>query len=162
MLGGKRVNREQRSIAISAARSLIFNTILDARVRNRTWNQVLDGELVNLDGSGSVFGAETVTAVLRQRCLDQDIHPTASLWGEGAPQPTGQVALLELEVAADFEEFTAGLTKARVDAGHRSLRLRADELRYEIDGEALRLSFRLPKGAYATALLRELVQTGLE
>lgn len=162
VLAGKRVKKEQRSIAISAARSLVFNAILDARVRSGTWNQILDGELVNLNGTGSVFAAEVATAELRRRCSDQDIHPTASLWGDGAPGSTGQVALFEQEVASSFDELTSGLVKARIDAGHRPLRLLASDLQYEFDAGTLVLRFSLTKGAFATALLRELVQSGFE
>lgn len=162
VLAGKRVKREQRSIAISAARSLVFNAILDSRVRSGSWNQVLDGELVNLDGSGSVFAADVATEELRQRCSELDIHPTASLWGDAAPVSTGPVALLEQEIAASFLDLTDGLVKARIDASHRPLRLLANDLDFAFDAETLVLSFALIRGAFATALLRELVQTRFE
>ena len=85
VLAGKRVKRDTRSIAISAARSFLFNHILDARVRDGSWNQLLDGERANLDGSGSVFDVTTVDDELRERCEQLDLHPTATLWGDGAP-----------------------------------------------------------------------------
>jgi tRNA pseudouridine13 synthase len=162
VLAGKRVKREHRSIAISTARSLIFNAILAKRVQDGTWNKILDGELANLNGSGSVFASEGLSVELERRCREQDIHPTASMWGDGAPRSTRQVAGLEHDVAADYAELADGLTKARVDAGHRPLRLLATNMHHEFEEETLSLGFSLSKGAFATALLRELCQTGLE
>ncbi|MBT8103881.1 MAG: tRNA pseudouridine(13) synthase TruD, partial [Gammaproteobacteria bacterium] len=48
---GKRLPRHKRSIAISAARSYLFNQILDARVRDQSWNRLVSGDVANLDGS---------------------------------------------------------------------------------------------------------------
>ncbi|MFQ5610281.1 MAG: tRNA pseudouridine(13) synthase TruD, partial [Woeseiaceae bacterium] len=53
MFAGKRLKRDKRSIAISAARSYIFNRTLDARVRDGSWNSLRAGDLANLDGTGS-------------------------------------------------------------------------------------------------------------
>ncbi|MDG2376182.1 MAG: tRNA pseudouridine(13) synthase TruD, partial [Woeseiaceae bacterium] len=52
---GKRMKRDLRSIAISAARSLIFNEVLSARVAGGSWSRLVSGEPANLDGSGSIF-----------------------------------------------------------------------------------------------------------
>ena len=144
VLAGKRVKRDARGMAISSARSLIFNAIVDARVRDGSWNQILDGELANLDGTGSVFAVDAVNDELERRCREQDIHPTATLWGDAAPGSTGATAALEQSVAARFEEFTVGLHKARVDASQRPLRLLAQDLSHEFvdDGLLLRLRAR--------------------
>ena len=77
VFAGRRVKRDKRSIAISSARSLLFNHILENRVRNGTWNQLQAGDLANLDGSGSVFAVGDVTTDLSDRCKASDIHPTS-------------------------------------------------------------------------------------
>ncbi len=51
------------------------------RVSDGTWNRLLPGEIVNLDGSGSVFVADVIDAALEERCARLDIHPTGPLWG---------------------------------------------------------------------------------
>src|SRR5690606_10461431 len=56
----KQAPREQNSMELSAARSLIFNEILAARVRDGSWNTGLAGEVFNLDGSGSIFASEVM------------------------------------------------------------------------------------------------------
>ena len=157
VLSGKRVRREQRSIAISAARSFLFNEILAARVSAGTWDSLIDGDLANLDGSGSVFSVESVDETLIARCTAFDIHPTATLWGDGAPLTSAAAADIEKGAVAGYTELTEGLVNARIDAGSRPLRLRLAETSIEFDDGIFWLSFRLPKGAFATSVIRELV-----
>lgn len=159
MFAGRRLSRAKRSIALSAARSLIFNTILDRRVTHGSWNQILPGELANLDGSASVFAVETVDDELVRRCQEQDIHPSATLWGDGSPRSTGEVAALEEEVAAQYPQIVAGLVAARMEPASRSLRLRVSDLAWQIETDVVWLEFTLAKGGYATTVLREITAT---
>jgi tRNA pseudouridine13 synthase len=69
LFSGARLKRDKRSIAISAARSFLFNEILSARVTDGSWERVLPGEMVNLDGTGSVFHAEAVDETIERRGL---------------------------------------------------------------------------------------------
>lgn len=156
LFSGRRLTRAKRSIAISAVRSFLFNEILDTRVRDGSWERILPGELANLDGSGSVFAVDQLTADIEDRCADFDIHATASLWGRKAPCATGDVAMLENTVVAQYPELCDGLVNARVDASSRALRLRPQDLKWQIEDDALWLEFQLPKGSFATSVLREI------
>ena len=51
-----RDGRIQRGFALSAARSEIFNRVVEERVRRGDWNRLLPGEAVMLDGRRSFFG----------------------------------------------------------------------------------------------------------
>lgn len=156
MFAGKRLRRESRGHALSAARSCIFNAILSRRVAGKNWNRLLPGDLANLDGSGSVFPIDDVSDELQLRCREQDIHASATLWGDGAPLVAGAAALIENSVAAEFSTLADGLCKARVDAASRALRARVADLVVQLDDGAIWLEFRLSRGAYATAVLREI------
>ena len=156
---GARTSRHRRSIALSAARSLLFNEILDARVRAGNWNRLLPGERANLDGSGSVFAVSDVDDELRRRANTLDIHPSATLWGCGAPFSTATAARLETEVVANFRALAEGLQDAGVGADSRALRLRVQDLAWEIDGDRLWLEFFLRRGGFATAVIREIAMT---
>lgn len=153
---GDRLSRDKRSIAISAARSFVFNEILAARVIENSWNHICQGDVVNLDGSASVFMVTEVDDKLQQRCDVLDIHPTGSLWGSGAPLGSHEIAELERTVACAYPELLEGLQSVSMDASSRALRLPVRELRWDIDPDALWLEFRLPRGAYATVVLREI------
>ena len=159
VFAGRRVKRDKRSIAISAARSFLFNSILENRVRDGTWNRLKAGDLANLDGSGSVFPVHELTADLTARCKESDLHPTGTLWGDGAPLTTGDVAVAELAAVSDYEPLVTGLTNTRVDASSRALRMAVLDVSVEFDAGVAWLTFGLQKGSYATAVIRELAKT---
>jgi len=145
---GKRLPRHKRSIAISTARSFLFNQILDARVRDASWNTMVEGDVANLDGTGSVFDVTDPDDEIRRRCTEMDIHPTAPLAGDGSEG---------YPVFDQHPEWMKAFANARVDPGTRSLRLRVSDLESDLDDDSMTLRFSLGRGAYATAVLREMV-----
>ncbi len=153
---GEGVDRRRRGFAISAARSLMFNAVLDARIRRGDWNRLLPGDLANLDGTGSVFPVAAVDAGLISRCQRLDIHPSATLWGRGAPRTGAVPAEVEQRVAANLPEYTRGLEAAGVDAGTRALRVRIAAFEWEIMPDVLWLGFSLRRGGFATSVIREI------
>lgn len=156
LFAGGRLRRDQRSMALSAARALIFNAILDARVDAGLWDRLVPGDLANLDGSGSLFAVDAVDAELEDRLRRQDVHPTASLWGRHrATRPTGEAEAIEAVVLEEFDGFARGLEGAGLDASWRSCRVVPRSLTAMLVPGRIELSFTLPAGAFATAVLRE-------
>lgn len=151
-------DRFERSFALSAARSAIFNAVLARRVAQGTWNQLQAGDIANLDGSNSIFAVDVLDDVLAERCRQLDIHPSGPLWGRGEPATQGAVAELERQIAGDFDLFCEGLSKAGLDQERRALRMRVSELSWSIDADRLTLKFRLPRGTFATTALHELLE----
>lgn len=156
--GGATPDRIERGFALSAARSAIFNAVLAARVGQDAWHRLQSGDVANLDGSGSIFGVDAVDATLRERCERLDIHPTGPMWGAGSPGSTGTVAQLEQQIADRFPSLAAGLSAAGLQAERRALRVRVQSLQWGFEGADMRLAFRLPRGAFATAVLHELTE----
>ena len=155
--GGPEPRRAERGFALSAARSLIFNAVLAERIAAGSWESAAPGDPVGLDGRGSWFIAEAGDNALPERLAALDVHPTGPLWGRGEPPGNGPGAELERDVADRFSEFADGLAAAGLEQERRALRLRVRELAWSIEGNVLELSFGLPAGAYATAVLRELI-----
>lgn len=159
MFGGRRVERDKRSMLLSAARSQIFNNVLAARVERDAWDTPLSGEIWSLAGSRSWFGPEPFSDELAARLGRADIHPSGPLWGQGEPPTQQEAGLLEREVAAQDGDLVAGLVAARMDQERRPLRLLPKDLHWRwLDDSALELVFELPAGAYATVVVRELAQ----
>ena len=159
MFAGRRVRREQRTLLLSAARSELFNRVLDARVRAQCWDAPLDGEVWMLDGSRSVFGPEPFNDALAQRLAAFDIHPTGPLWGRGELRSTSACADLEQAALADEDALAlrAGLEAEGLKQERRALRLKPASLEWDWPADdVLRLRFALPPGAYATVVLGEL------
>lgn len=157
MFAGQRVQRAQRSILLSAARSELFNAVLAARVGQGCWDSGREGEVWMLDGSRSVFGPEPPSAALRERAGRLDIHPTGPLWGRGVPRCTGACLDLETVALAGRADLRAGLEAAGLNQERRTLRVPVVDLQGDWPGPAiLRLRFALPPGSYATGLLSAL------
>jgi tRNA pseudouridine13 synthase len=157
MFAGQRVQRHERSLLLSAARSHLFNCVLAARVERGNWNHPLDGEVWMLAGSHSIFGPEAITPELIERHTRGDIDPTGPLWGEGDLRSGGAVAEIERAAASANPELAAGLVANGLRQERRSLILRPRDLAWEWSSATdLELRFHLTSGAYATALLREI------
>ena len=154
-------DRHQRSLYLSAARSALFNAVLAKRVSAETWNQALPGEVLMLAGSHSIFVAHEVDETLRQRIAEFDLHPTGPLWGAGELPGSGAIRELEETVAATLPLFRDGLVAAGLKQERRALRLIPQNavLAFPESGRAV-FAFQLPAGAYATTVMRELIEVG--
>ena len=149
--------RAQRSFALSAARSQLFNLVLAARVGRGDWNRLLDGEAVLLDGRRSFFHAPQIDATLVERCERMDVHPSGPLWGRGVSPATGAALDVESEALAGEPDLRRLLEAERLDQERRALRLPVRELAWTIEQDVLELRFVLPRGTFATAVLHELL-----
>ena len=157
--------REQNTMELSAARSLIFNEILAARVRDGSWNKGLAGEVFNLAGSGSIFASEALDDTLRTRLETGDIHPTGVLWGVGNDKVCSAAASIESDIvqhSSVLTQLAAGLEQRDIKAQRRALRLPIEALTWEWhdkeDEQILVLNFTLTTGSFATSVLASLVQ----
>jgi tRNA pseudouridine13 synthase len=155
LFAGKRINRSKRGITLSAARSFLFNHILQRRVLDDSWDRLLPGECACLDGSNSFFVVDRLDAETRQRCEDMDIHPGGALWGSGESPCSGEILKLEQSVVEPFKDYREGL-ESHMELSRRALRLAVRDFEWELDARTLRLQFRLCRGGYATAVLREI------
>jgi tRNA pseudouridine13 synthase len=77
----------------------------------------------------------------------------------GDPRITADVLVLEEGVLAPWATWRRGLEALRVEQQRRALRLKVQDLRWEYESCTLKLRFRLTRGAFATAVLREIVAT---
>lgn len=150
-------NRDKRSLYLSAARSAIFNEVLSQRVAAGNWNQALDGDVMMLNGSHSIFHAEIADETIHQRVAEHDIHPTGPLWGRGSLATTANALVLEQQVVESFQDWCHGLEQAGMKQERRALRLPVVDFSWIIEQDKLELSFFLPAGCYATSVLRELI-----
>lgn len=149
------VPRFERGLYLSAARSWLFNLVLAERVRTGSWDRLLPGEAVILDGSRSWFALAEPPAALDDRLGRFDVHPSGPLFGVGEDAASGVCAQLEREVLAREPGLTAGLARLRMRAERRALRLVPRGLTWSFTGDDLVLSFELPPGTFATSVLRE-------
>lgn len=155
-------NKKTRGLFLSSARSFLFNQVLARRVSSHTWDQALEGDVFVLDGSRQFFQNEAVSTDIQARMIEHDIHPSGPLFGSSESVVKYGVRESEEAVFSDNIVFCEGLKKQKVESARRSLRVVPQnfELNF-LDNDRLQISFRLQSGSYATAVLRELVNTTL-
>ncbi|WP_441002770.1 tRNA pseudouridine(13) synthase TruD [Pseudocolwellia agarivorans] len=159
--GTKVKDKKKRGIYLSAARSLIFNTMIDERIKNNQFDQLTDGDVCMLAGTQSVFIADEVDDSIRKRFSEKDIDITAPMWGAGELMSTKQIQVFEQSIGSQFQSFCDGLAKFGLKQERRRIRLCVDNANITVtkDGEnnTVVLDFSLPAGSYATTVIRELL-----
>ena len=150
-------DRHRRSLALSAARAHVFNRVLAARVESGHWAVPVPGDVMMLDGRGSVFALDRVDEETAERAARGEIHPTGPLWGRGTRMVAGAARDIEDRVVAETASLCRGLERERLDQNRRALRVAVRELGWHIkSGGRVSLAFTLPPGAYATTVLGEI------
>lgn len=153
---GRRPDRHVGALWLSAARSFLFNEVLRQRVADGSWLQALPGDVLMLDGSGSLFVAEQPDDTVQARVRAGDLHVSGPLWGEGGAQPRGLAADVEASALKPYHSLMQYITRRRGSMHRRPLRVRVPDLEWSMDGaNTLVLAFALPSGSFATAVVRE-------
>ncbi len=150
-------NRNLQGLLFSSVRSALFNHQVSQRVEQCLFNQLLEGDFVQLDGSESGFLVENL-AKEDARYHENDIHPCASLPGRGRTPVNGQCLILENQSLVEYQDVIEGLAKKGLNWETRSIRVFPKNVTLSWhNNKDLEISFSLPKGAFATSFLRELV-----
>ena len=148
-------DRNKRSFYLSAARSEIFNLIVSKRLELNLAQQILVGDVLQLNGSHSWFVVDESEdlAQLQQRLAQQDVLLTAPLIGEEEKSAVD----FEHEIFAQHQALFALMRQERMKAARRPILMHPQYFQWQFEPNGLRLQFALPAGSYATALIRELV-----
>ncbi len=148
-------DRNKRSFYLSAARSEIFNLIVAKRIELGLAQQVLNGDILQLNGSHSWFVVDESEdlAQLQQRLAQQDVLLTAPLIGEEEKSAVD----FENEIFAQHQALFSLMRQERMKAARRAILMQPQHFQGQFEPNGLRLQFALPAGSYATALIRELV-----
>jgi tRNA pseudouridine13 synthase len=120
----------RRGWILSAARSLLFNEVLAARVAAGTATREIDGDRLDADG-----------------------RPTGPLWGRGRSPATGAAAEREQTALAPWREWCERLEHAGLVQERRALVCVPAAPEVAPDGHELTLAFSLPPGVFATSVL---------
>lgn len=130
-------NPKKKGLYLSAVRSFVFNEVLALRIQQGLWGRTLPGDV-----------------------LDEAGLPTGPLWGRGRVSTTDQAQALENGVAARHAVLCDGMEHAGLDQERRALVARPADMTWTWpQADELVLSFSLPAGHYATAVLDEVLRT---
>lgn len=163
------IERMHKSFLVTAAQSYVFNQVLDRRLRGGTFAKLLPGDLAWKHDNGAVFSVDDATAVKENadegRVASLEVSPSGPMWGPSMTRAQGDVAKLELEALQAFSLTEADLEgggNIRPEGVRRPLRvaMRDPDISSGVDdfGSYVRVAFELPRGAFATMVLRELMK----
>lgn len=154
-------DRNKRSFWLSAARSALFNQIVSERLKKTDFNQVVDGDALQLAGRGSWFVAtQEDLAELQRRVDEKELMVTASLPGSGEWGTQRDALAFEQSAIAEAHALQSLLLREKVEASRRAMLLYPQQLSWNWwDDVTVELRFWLPAGSFATSVVRELINT---
>ena len=154
----RRMPRRVFGLVLSAVQSEVFNRVVVARLERL--GEVLPGDLAQLHKNGAVFSVEDA-AQEQPRADSLELSPSGPMPGpdmlapKAEPLAIERAALEELGLSGgEFDDLPYGLGRGE----RRPLRcpIRNAAAREHRDG--VHVGFTLPKGCYATSVLRELLR----
>lgn len=159
------VDRKLRKLFISAYQSYLFNDVLAERIN--TIDRLFKGDLAYKHDTSGIFKVEDPQAEL-ERLRSFKVSPTGPLYGYRIRLPDGPQREIEEKILQredlSLDDFRK-IKGHKVKGGRRPLRVPISDLVVSEGkdnlGSYIELSFTLPSGSYATAVLREILKDNL-
>ena len=156
---------------VSAFQSAVFNAVLDGRVADGAIGRLTDGDLAFKHENGAVFAvtpdlaADPATAA---RLAAFEISPSGPLWGAGMLRAAGETDAAEIAALAAVgttpESLREAALRSRLSLEGKRRPLRVPVIDPEVEGGLdehgpyVRCAFELPRGSFATVVLREIMK----
>jgi tRNA pseudouridine13 synthase len=146
-----------RRFLLSAYQAALFNAWLAERIRRGWFDRLLTGDVAKKTDTGGLF--EVSDAKIEQSRFQRDeITYTGPIYGRRIRWARGQPGDLEREVLEAAGVTSEMLRRARLRGSRRVARFFPWNLGVEPHTDGLTFTLSLPKGAYATTVLREFIK----
>ncbi|MFZ4855479.1 MAG: tRNA pseudouridine(13) synthase TruD [Desulfuromonadaceae bacterium] len=152
------VHPRLKKMYLSAAQSFLFDEVVARRIS--CLDEVITGDLACKHVNGACFLVEDALAE-QGRAAAFEISATGPMFGCKMKRPEGVAGILEQDILEQsglhlhLFDLPGGL---RMEGERRPLRVPAGDLSWSASGDAVTVEFSLPKGSYATSLVRELMK----
>ncbi|ULH16927.1 tRNA pseudouridine(13) synthase TruD [Deinococcus sp. KNUC1210] len=148
-----------RRFLVSSVQSLIFNRFLALRLERGLFAALLSGDMAKKHDTGGVFEVQDA-ALESLRAERGDVSATGTLFGRKVKPLTQDAGALEQEALSAFDLTPAAFSSRKGD--RRIIRIFAEDTSVEALPDGYAVSFTLPRGSFATSLLRELTGTDVD
>jgi tRNA pseudouridine13 synthase len=144
---------------VHAYQSYLFNRVVTERTQLGI-DQYVEGDII-IDNQEHLV--HEIGEDIDRRIKDFEVHPTAPLYGTKVPLATGKVGRIEERVLEEYklkkEDFEVPLMPKLGSHGlRRAMRFKIWDVSSESTPEGVLVEFSIPKGCYATAVLREIMK----
>lgn len=158
----------QREFMVSSLQSAVFNQVLDRRIRDGLFDKLVPGDLAWKHDSRAVFAVDEATAEVENapdgRAAKHEVSPSGPMWGSGMTRPTGQPLEWELDALQSLGVGESDLcsNKDNAPGNRRPMRIFIKDPQISGGGDEhgtfVRVVFELPRGSFATMVLREIMK----
>lgn len=181
-----RMDESARKFLLSAFQSAVFNAVLDRRMLDGSYATLSLGDVAHIHesrGQFVVYESVLAEADLAERVRRLALSPTGPMWGASMKRAQGAIDALEVAALGSFgvsvEDVvryagggagggeSGGSGQGRrgredLEGARRPLRVPvvAPQVEGGVDeiGSYVRVAFELPRGAFATVVLREIMK----
>ncbi|MCD6513035.1 MAG: tRNA pseudouridine(13) synthase TruD [Thermoplasmata archaeon] len=158
-----------RRMFIHAYQSFLFNRILSERIRRgMPINEAVEGDIVTrkMQEERGVYVNNHNIERINKNIKKGICFPTAPIIGYDSQFAKGEMGEIERKILNESgistEQFKMPYIPELASAGmRRSVIAKAEGLRWRMEGKNIVLEFYLPKGCYATSLLREIMKADI-
>lgn len=143
----------------SSVQSAVFNRFVSLRLERGVFHSLLAGDMAKKHTTGGVFMVEDA-AVESPRALAGEVSATGTLFGKKTKPLTLDAGSLEQEALATFGLSTQAFASRRGDRRLTRIFLADTHVLPHEDGYSV--TFTLPKGSFATSVLREIMKVDVD
>jgi tRNA pseudouridine13 synthase len=160
---GERPPRDRKiaRLLVSSLQSQLFNAWLVARLADGLYARVLAGDILGKRGGGQ-FTCED-PSVDDQRLVAGEVVVTGPMFGERMRRPPAGSAAAEREAtilaAAGLTEASFASVRSIAEGTRRDAAIEVGMPEVRVTDDGIDVSFTLPGGAYATAIMREVMKS---
>nr|WP_256488398.1 tRNA pseudouridine(13) synthase TruD [Deinococcus sp. HSC-46F16] len=148
-----------RRFLTTSVQSLLFNRFLSLRLERALFDRLIAGDMAKKHDTGGVFLVEDAAAE-SPRAERGEVSATGTLFGRKVKPLTLDAGALEAEALAAFGLTPEVFASRRGDRRLTRVFPEGAEVRPEEDGYTV--AFTLPKGSFATSVLRELTKMAVD
>ena len=148
-----------RRFLTTSVQSMIFNTFLSLRLERGLFASLLSGDMAKKHDTGGVFLVEDA-AQESPRAARGEVSATGTLFGRKVRPLTLDAGALEREALARFDLSPEVFASRKGDRRLTRVFLEDADVADEDDGFSV--SFTLPRGSFATSVLREIMKTDVD
>jgi len=165
------IDKQQRQFFASATQSYLFNQVLNQRVMDKNFSELLPGDLAIKHENHSVFAVDEDQAAAENaadgRITLGEISPSGPMWGSDLLLPKGELEKLECSALESFEIPRQTIQASPLTQGSRRplrVMIQNPDISGGVDehGSYVHVQFELGKGSFATVVLSELMKNQVD
>ena len=154
---GRPARSKKDAFVVSVLQSALFNLWLTERMARDQYQTILSGDVAQKTDTGGLFVVEDVEEA-SERFLKGAITYTGPIFGPKMKAAADVAAQYESRILDNVDLSLDAFKRLRAPGARRMAVLTVDDLAIRQEEAGLHFTFTLPRGAYATMVMREFMR----